>query len=336
MSTIREVARLAGVSTATVSRVLNNDTTYKMRDETRQRVWQAVAEAGYKAKQPPTRTRETPAPENRRIGCVLSVTKDKYRDPYFTSIFSGIEEGFAEKGYSLAFLKTYFELQDKHTLAHVFEHPPAGLIMMETLDASLYRYMRARVGACVGVDTLHDDIDNVGYDQFETAANTVRFLISRGHKEIAFIGGSGTSGDIHENKRYLGYFATMKAAGLTVRDEWVYDCQWDEIMCIEQVKEMMADPNCPTAIYAASDLMAVAALSALYSMKINVPGQVAVMGLSNIELSQFSSPPLSTYEVPTREIGLLAVDLLDRRLNGSTILPQRIFLPTKRILRASV
>lgn len=337
MSSIRDVAKLAGVSTATVSRVLNNDHTYKMTDETRNKVWQAVSDAGYK-----TKARKTGAPSsivvpaNHSVGCIMSVTKDKYRDPYFMSIFAGVEQRLAEKGYVLAFLKTYFELQEKEILRQTFENPPNGLILMETLSTAMYRYVHARVPVCVGVDTRHDDIDNVGYDQFETAERTTRFLISRGHKDIAFIGGSGPSGNLHENGRFLGFFAAMQKAGLSIQQAWVRDCQWDELICIDQVKEIMTASKRPTAIYAASDLMAMAALSALYSMKINVPGEVGVIGLSNIELSKFSSPPLTTYEIPAHEIGLVAVDLLERRLQGSSLLPQRIYLPTKRVLRLSV
>lgn len=92
MPTIREVAALANVSVATVSRVLNNDQTYKMKEETRQRVWQAVAQTGYRL---PSTAKPRPKPsgtENVSVGCVLSVTKDKYRDPYFMSVLSGVEQ----------------------------------------------------------------------------------------------------------------------------------------------------------------------------------------------------------------------------------------------------
>lgn len=336
MSTIRDVARLAKVSTATVSRVINNDPTYKMREETRDRVWRAVAEAGYKTPAIKAELAARPPAGHVKVGCILSVTKDKYKDPYFMSVFSGIEEGLAQKGFSLDFLKTQHELHDKETLRSLFIEPPAGVILMETLEPATYRYVRARVKTCVGVDTLHGDIDNVGYDQFETASRVMRFLLSRGHRDIAFIGGSGPSGDLFDNKRYLGYFITLTAAGLPVRPEWMYNCQWDEELCIAQVKEMMTHKKRPTAIFAASDLMAIAALSALYSAEIKVPDEVAVMGISDIELARFSSPPLTTYAVPARELGLQAANLLEKRLAGDDMLPQRVYLPTKRVLRASV
>lgn len=85
----------------------------------------------------------------------------------------------------------------------------------------------------------------------------------------------------------------------------------------------------------ASDLMAMAALSSLYKMGIAVPDKVAVIGLSNIEISKYSNPPLTTIEIPTKEIGMVAVDLLLARINGYQLLPRKVILPTSLILRNS-
>ena len=338
MASIREVAALANVSIATVSRVLNNDSTYKMREETRRRVWNAVAQTGYRQK-----TRAHPheaacVPTGKGVGCILSVTKDKYYDPYFMSIYAGIEARLAEKGYSVAFLKTYFEVQEHATFRAILDDPPVGLILMDQLNRSLYHSLRARIPVCIGIDTGHPDIDVVGYDHFEAGMRITNHLISKGHRKIAFVGGSvlNKKGKGSASRRYLGFLAAMHLAGLPIRPEWVLDCQWDELICIELVKKLMAQPDPPTAICAASDLMAMATLSALYFIGVSVPGQVAVIGLSNIQLSQFSSPPLTTYTVPTEEIGRVAVDLLEERLQGCSLPPRRVYLPITKVVRASV
>lgn len=337
MSTIRDVAKLAGVSTATVSRVLNNDTTYKMTDETRNKVWAAVAQLNYKpnlvARMLSTNT--TAAPTTHRIGCVLSVIKDKYKDPYFMSILSGIERRLQKHRLQLSFVRTYFELEDQSVLYGTFSEPVTGMILMESLNSSTYDYIRARVPHIVGIDTQRRDIDSVGYDHYEIAAEAVRHLIAKGHRDIAFIGSGGLTGDIKTSLRYQGFYATMHAAGLSVNPAWVKDCQWDEALCMRQATEIGSMNPRPTAIFAASDLMAIAALSALYSLQIAVPSQMAVIGLSNIELSQFSSPPLTTLDVPTQEIGMVAADMLLSRIDGDTMLPKKVILPFRLIQRAS-
>jgi len=333
------VAKLAGVSVATVSRVINNDNKYKMTDETRARVWKAITQLNYKAKAPAKAasvrpdTNQSEAPV--KIGCVLSITKKKYKDPFFMSILSSIEEQLAVHGYELAFVKTAFELEDKKVLYHTFSNFITGLFLMDALNDDDYQFIRNQVSYIVGIDTQREDIDNVGYDHYRVAAMAVQHLIDRGHKNIGYIGASGANGNIKASQRYRGYYSSIHAAGLQVRPEWVIDCFWNEDICIEKVVSLCKSGNYPTAFFAASDLMAMAAMSGLYSLGISVPNDIAVMGLSNIEISKYSNPPLSTIEIPTREFGVVAVDLLLTRLNGYHLLPRKVILPTSLVVRSS-
>ncbi|CAH0119965.1 HTH-type transcriptional repressor MelR [Paenibacillus sp. CECT 9249] len=339
MSTIRDVAKLANVSTATVSRVLNNDSKYKITEETRAKVWQAVTQLNYRVsssvKRQAANNDSSASKTNIKIGCVLSVTKNKYNDPYFMSILSGAEERLFSQGHDIAFIRTGPELDDKKILYNTFNESITGLILMESLNTETYEYLRKQVPYIVGIDTERWDIDNVGYDHYSVASMAVEHLIERGHTQIGFIGGSGSNGNIKDSQRYRGYYSTMHAAGLSVNPDWIIDCMWDETLCIEKMNRLCETKNLPTAFFAASDLMAMAALSSLYNNGISVPDQVAVMGLSNIEVSKFYNPPLSTVNVPTKEIGMVAVDLLLDRINGNTMLPKRVILPTELVIRSS-
>jgi LacI family transcriptional regulator len=337
MSTIRDVAKLANVSTATVSRVLNSDTTYKITDATKERVWEAVAKLNYKSnvitRTPKAKSKASQPKDGVKIGCILSVTKNKYNDPYFMSILSGAEERLISRGYELTFLRTGPELEDTNTLYSTFNEQVTGLILMESLNISTYEFIRRQVPHIVGIDTRNSDIDNIGYDHYEIAVKAVNHLIEKGHESIGFIGGGSS---IKKSQRYSGYYSTMHAAGLTVNPDWVFNCEWDEEICISCVNSLCKMEKRPTALFVASDLMAMAALSSLYANGVNVPSEMAVMGLSNIELSKYSNPPLTTIEVPTREIGIVAADVLLSRIDGDTMLPKKIILPTTLIARSSV
>lgn len=339
MSTIRDVAKLANVSTATVSRVLNNDTKYKITEETKERVWQAVTQLNYKISSSPKRKvaahDQADSKSHIKIGCVLSVTKDKYNDPYFMSILTGVEERLLSAGYNIAFIRTGIELDDRKILFNTFSEPVTGLILMESLNSETYEYIRKQVPYIVGIDTERGDIDNVGYDHYNVASVAVNHLIEKGHTRIGYIGGSGLTGNLKDSRRYRGYYASMHAAGLSVNPDWVIDCLWDEAVCIEQINHLCQTGNYPTAFFAASDLMAMAALNGLYNNGVSVPNEVAVIGLSNIEVSKYSNPPLSTIDVPTKEIGMVAVDNLIDRINGNQLLPKRVILPTRLIVRSS-
>ncbi|WP_099204575.1 LacI family DNA-binding transcriptional regulator [Scatolibacter rhodanostii] len=335
MSTIRDVAKLAQVSTATVSRVINNDSTYKMTEATKNRVWEAVRALNYKMNSRANSVSPTAIKTNVKIGCVISVTKDKYNDPYFMSILSGVEARLQSKGYQLAFVRSSAELEDTAILHSVFQEQVAGLILMESLEAKTYEYIRKQVPCIVGIDTRRPEIDNVGYDHYEVATNAVQYLIEKGHTRIGFVGGNGVKNSIKDSLRYKGYYATMHAAGLPVHDEWVINCQWDEVLCMEKIAELCLLKEKPTALFVASDLMAIAALSSLYANGVSVPKEMAVIGLSNIEMARYSNPPLTTLEIPMKEVGMLAVDVLLNRMSGDDLLPRKLILPTTLIERNS-
>ena len=336
MSTIRDVAKLADVSTATVSRVLNKDMTYKMTDETRKRVLDAVQTLDYQFHEQ-KRRQDTSVrkQDNVKLGCVLSVTRKKYDDPYFMSILSAIESRLGEKGLYISYIRNGAELENESVLTSISKEHIDGMILMENLDDEAYSYLHHLIPHIVGIDTQHRDIDNVGYDHIEAATIAVEHLLKRGKREIGFIGGHGNEKSISCSQRYKGYYLAMMKAGLPLNQKWNIDCDWDEETCEQRVDQLCKSGELPSAFFAASDLMAMAALNALHKNNIEVPKQVAVVGISDIEVSKYSYPPLSTVHVPVNEIGVIAADMLVARLNGYELIPQRIVLPTELVARES-
>jgi len=337
MSTIRDVARMANVSTATVSRILNHDPRYKVTEETKNRVLAAVSALDYKLRPRAAHSRPGAAqdPAHAKIGCILSITKGKYNDPYFMSVLSGAEEQLKSKGYSISFIRTVTELNDRKRLATAFDEDVSGLILMESLDSDTYEFIRSKVPHIVGIDTKRTDIDNVAYDHHDVGMQATQHLIRLGHTKIGYIGGSGESAQIVSSRRYQGYSLAMQAAGLPINPDWVIDCEWDEALCAKKLQELCSRDNLPTAFFAASDLMAISALSAFEECRVDVPGKVAVIGMSDIEIARFTVPPLTTLRVPKEELGMVAANLLAERLSGSTLPPQKVTLPSKLIKRGT-
>ncbi len=338
MSNIREVAIQASVSPATVSRVLNNDTTYKIMPETRERVWKAVAELNYKA--PVSTARRARHAEGaaalRRVGCLLALTKGKYNDPYYLSILSGAEGYLNEHRCELSFVKTETELENADVLASVLRQPLDGLIMMRPLRPAVFDALREHIRCIVGIDTGHMPIDNIEYDHFRVARMAVTHLFQKGYREIGFIGGGSANEPMTRSRRYRSYCETMCDLGLTVRPEWTLDCGWDDERCMALVESLHTHGGLPRAFFASSDLMAMATLRSLYKLGLSVPDDVAVMGLTNIEMSQYANPPLTTLEIPAKEMGMIAASTLIARMDGDTTLPKRIILPSTLVERDSV
>lgn len=339
MSTIRDVASQAGVSPATVSRVLNCDTTYKMTEETRERVWEAAAKLGYQASVRKREQRKTEKKaENLRIGCVISTTLKQFVDPYFMTILSGIEERLAELEHSVAVITTSRELHSQYLSGEDAMERLDGLILMDSLEEEVYRFLRCKVkdGCMVGIDTIHREFDNVGYDHVGVSELAVSHLYEKGYRRIGFIGGSHkVKHSLSKNRRYMGYRSAMEDYGLPIHPEWVLDTKWDDGECKRMVNKLCASQNLPDAFFAASDLMAIAAMNVLADHGVRVPEDVAVIGVSDINIAKYANPPLTTIDTASKEMGRQAADLLLQRMHGDAAPPRRVLMPYSLIERKS-
>ena len=336
MSTIREVAALAGVSISTVSRVMNNDTTYKMTEETRDKVWRAIVELNYKApasRHIPNCAKSISAV--RKIGCVIKLRGGKYSDPYYLSLLSGMESYLNAHNAEVAFVRTWNELENSDVLLRTFSEPLDGLILMSHLGEASFRYALSKVKHIVGIDTGFSEIDNIEYDHTQTVQMGIRYLYQKGYRNIGFIGGSEGITPMRNCRRFHSYMNTMADLKLPVREDQILDCDWNDTRCSKLLHELGA-ANMPRAFFVSSDLMALATLRTLAEMNLSVPERVAVMGLTNLELSRYSNPPLTTIEIPTEEMGSYAAKTLLQRLDGENDLPRRILFPGKIIVRDSV
>ena len=210
-----------------------------------------------------------------------------------------------------------------------------GLVMMRTLSPELFSTLRDSIPHIVGIDTGHTPIDNVEYDHQRVSRMAVEYLYQKGYREIGFIGGGDRNQPMERSRRYRSYLETMADLGLEVRREWVLDSRWEDERCVALVEALARETPLPRAFCAASDLMAMAALRALYHLEIRVPAQVAVIGISNIEMSRYANPPLTTISVPTEEMGRVCAKVLVERIRGDKSLPKRIILPSELVLRDS-
>lgn len=337
MSNIRDVARMASVSPATVSRVLNNDLTYKITPETRQRVWKAVAVLDYKPPASTSRHASTQTMgEIASIGCIMSTIKGKYSDPYYLTILSGIEQELQKSHCSLRFVYTEHDLNLPGVFKSILDDPPDGLIIMQVPGRMFFQQLQEKIPHIVGVDTGHHSFDTIEYDHRYVSRMAVEYLYGKGHRDIGFIG-SGPGGlGLEKSRRFRGFCETMCDHKLEIRSEWMLDCAWDDKRCMTEIEHLHRTHPMPTAFFVASDLMAMAALRTLYQLDIKVPQQIAVMGLSNIEMSQYANPPLTTLNIPTYEMGMVAARTLLDRIGKTAGLPKRIVLPSMLVERDSV
>jgi len=344
MPTLKEIADRVGVSISTVSRVMNNDSSRHISPATREKILKAAEELGYvragsagrsqgRTGRPSVKTRKT-----RRVGCIVSVPQNRYNHPYFSPILAGIERKLSELGCVLVFTASMEELQGESVMRKLLEDARLdGIIIVEGIPSDTYAFIKKTVPAVVGIDISDPDIPVVLYDRVEAAKTAVRHLIDRGHRRIGFIGGTGRAGNLILEKRFRGFQAAMEEAGLAVDPDWILNAEWNVGRSYTLVRDLLAKnpANRPTAIFAASDMMAISAMRACADAGLQIPRDMAFVGLDNIEVSQFTSPTLSTIHIPKLEMGMMAAKVLADQLEGLNPLPFRMVLPFKLITRQS-
>lgn len=332
MSTIRDVARLAGVSIASVSRILNRDPDYKATPETREKVLKAITELDYK---PNPNYKKRCASAQVSIGCISRLTVEHTKDSYYNAILKGAQDYLKRQNYDFDFVVSQFDIMNEDSLSTLLAHPPKGLIIMDQPDDKTMQRLSSKIKCIVGIDSLQPSIDNICYDRFETGCKAMKYLIEKGHKKIAYIGAH-----ISENAmsigRYEAYLRMMRHANLTVNPSWIIDSNWHREICFEKTLELMKIEDRPTALFVGSDHMAIAAISALHTLNIAIPEEISVIGISDIADAKYLNPPLTTMAIPQTEIGEIAASTLLQRIDGDLSLPKRIIVPTTLVERSSV
>jgi len=329
MITIREVAEKAGVSSTTVSHVIN--TTRFVSEETRQRVLSAMQELGYR---PNYLARSLRRGETHTIGLILPDSSN----PFFAEIAHSIEEVAFRQGYSLILCNTEGDLEKERRYVEVLSKKQVdGMIFVaagEQTD-SLQELLRLRTPLVIVDRDLseHLDVDTVLTDNRQGGYQATRHLIDLGHQRIACI--TGPSNLTPSAERVSGYTGALAEAGLPVDEQLILRGDFHPRSGGEATLHLLGMQVPPTAIFTCNDLMAIGALSAANEAGYPVPARLAVVGFDDIELASHTTPPLSTIAQPRAEISQTAINLLLERINEHSQPTQRILLPGKLVIRAS-
>lgn len=332
MATIREVARLANVSIASVSRILNQDPDYRVTPETREKVLKAIAELDYK---PNPNYKKHRAGSQVSIGCISRMTVERTQDSYFTTIMGGAQNYLKRQNYDFDFVVSQFDILDENSLSSLLAQPPKGLILMDQPAEQTMQLLSSKIKCIVGIDSGQPSIDNVCYDRFEAGCQAMRYLLAKGHTKIAYIG-AHISDNAMTIGRYEAYLRMMRGAKLPINPAYVIDSNWHRGICFEKTIELMKLADRPTALFVGSDHMAIAAISALHTLGISIPDEISVIGISDIADAKYLNPPLTTIAIPQIEIGEIAASTLLQRIGGDLSLPKRIVVPTTLVERNSV
>jgi LacI family transcriptional regulator len=336
MTTIKDIAEHANVSTATVSRILNNDPTLSVSEDTRKRVIEIVSELNYK----PLRRKNGKADKKTELFNIgLIMLNDETVDPYFQSIRLGVES--ISNQYSLNIVATM--TVGKSNITSESLSGLDGLIVIGDVDIEDLKEIYYENNNIVAVDYLPqvNTVDVVISDLDSATNQVLEYLIELGHIEIAYIGGKGTVFGVSSNKTFEKEDARKSAFEKVMKEKGLYNPakvllgDWGPTNGYSLTKELIENGQMPSAIVVGSDPMAMGVLRALHEADMNVPEDVSVFSFDDIEAAAFLNPRLSTVKVHGDEMGKTAVKILYDRLHGRSV-PLKVILPTELIKRDSV
>lgn len=331
-TTIKDIAKTAGVSVTTVSRALNGYS--DVSEKTRQRIMDIARELNYS---PNTLARGLVMNVSKTIGLLVSgLNRESEKDQIIFSILSGVNDSLSEKEYDLILFNTNTSKQREKTYSQLCrERRVDGVIIqgIKTDDPYLKEVVESDI-PCVLIDIpVHSD--NVGYvttDNVSGARKAVEHLIGLGHKKIGMINGHGKA--FVSQKRLEGYVEALKEHGLPVIPQWVCNGQFEEETAYEEARKLLIEHSDITAIFCASDIMALGALNAAKSLGIRVPEELSLIGYDDIILASYSNPALTTISQNFFQLGYQAAHLLVNMLEGKSE-PQIVTMPTKLVIRGS-
>ncbi len=329
---IQDVARVAGVSTATVSRTLSKPEAVSK--ATRDMVLEAVQATGYRADHAARNLRR------RRSGAIV-VLVPNLGNPFFSQILAAIENTMSAAGYSVLIADTMQpQFRKQQILEHLHNNSADGMIV---LDGSMAEeFLRSEtagiaaspvVFACEWTDKLR--YPSVRIDNHSGAAMAVRHLIDLGHCKIGHI--AGPAHNVLTTARREGFKAELKASGLKIRSEWDFDGDFSIEAGIQAAQSWFDLDNRPTAMFCASDEIAFGFISELNSRGIRVPDDVSVVGFDDIDIARHFIPPLTTIHQPRNDMGEMAARKLLANILGVASADQqdKLLLPVELIVRKS-
>ncbi len=324
MATITQVARHAGVGVATVSRVLNGSPA--VREQTRQRVLEAIAELGYA---PNLAARALSTGRTLSVGVVAPF----FTRPSVIERLRGISHVLAGSGYRMVLFDVERPGQDSES----FRTLPGGLdgllsISLCPPDADLDRFAAAEMPVVL-VDYPHAHLPSVHTDDVAGGRLATEHLLGLGHERIAFLGDfeHNYHGFTSSAMRRVGYQEALSAAGLEVALELVRRASHGREPAAGLTRELLDLDNPPTAIFAASDTQAMGVLAAADVLGVGVPDDLAVVGYDDIEIARYAG--LTTIAQPLEESGAIGAHLLLAALDGGGCSGRQ--LPVRLVVRTT-
>ena len=331
MATIKDVAEKAGLSVTTVSRFLNQHP--YIADDKREKILAAMQELDY---QPSTVAQQMRGVKTHRIGVLIS----RITNPFFASLVDALEVTARKNGYSVLIVQNHDSSgEEKNCLDLLKKKIIDGLILcsVESQRNVIEEYQKYGPILLCNTSIAASTLPVVRVDDQGATYNSIRYLIGKGYRRIAYSTGGGFQHKGHGSRRNSGFLAAMNEAGLTVNDSWIfrYNHTYMDGRTMAQRLLQMAESERPDAVFAGSDEVACGLISALTANGVRVPEEMAIVGFDNLPVAAMLNIPLTTVNQPIDELGKVSVEYLISLINGQPYHYDGAALKSELVIRRS-
>ncbi len=309
---------------ATVSRVINNEK--YVNDDLRQQILQVISEMGY---QPDAIARGLRTKSTN----VISLVIPDINNPYFPEVARGVQSVADEYEYVVILCNTDRVVKREQKFVNILNQQRVeGIIINPSGSTRGEMDLLNRLNIPVVLISSQDilpDFDIVMVDNIQGSMLAIDHLVNLGHRRIGLVGGSRevSSGE----QRYKGYLQAHTKYGISVENDLITEGSFDHNGGYECMKKLLALKNHPTAVFAANDIMAIGAVSAIFESGLKIPDDISIIGFDDIAYARMMYPKLTTISQPKFEMGVIATKMLFERVTG-----QEIPKPRRKILSHSL
>ncbi|MCC8027809.1 MAG: LacI family DNA-binding transcriptional regulator [Clostridium sp.] len=325
--TLKEIAREAGVSISTVSRVINKNSTNAASREVQDRIWDIVRRTGYipnsTARDLKLGGADAPEALSRSIACLFARTDDSKSDLFFSTLARSIEKEAFKHNYVLKYSFTAIDLNHPNTFRLITDNHVDGVVVLGRCDKQTLSFLKKYFNcvAYTGLNPLDAKYDQIISDGYQASLTAMEHLTALGHTRIGYIG------ETKAETRYTGYCTALSMHSIPFRKEYVADVPLSSEGGYRGARQLIDRSADVSALFCSNDVTAIGAMRAIQETGCRIPRDVSIISIDDIDTAQYLSPMLTTVHMPVEEMGQMTAKILIDRIERGHFLPLKMNLP---------